>query len=97
MEAIAIRNIQSHFLEILEEVRNGKKVGILYDGIQTPVAMIVPYFEEKKIGTKSETLQMRRQRLIKYPDRYDPLALAGAAEDSPLDLTTIRKEWMKKN
>ena len=48
MEAIAVKKIQTHFPEILEEVRNGKKVGILYDGIKTPVAMIVPYTEEKK-------------------------------------------------
>jgi len=48
MEAIAVKNIQTHFPEILEEVRNGKKVGIMYDGIKTPVAMIVPYIEEKR-------------------------------------------------
>ena len=93
METIAVKKIQTHFPEILEEVRNGKKVGITYDGIQTPVAMIVPYIEAV---TSSETLQTRRQKLIKYPDRYDPLALAGAAEDSPLDLMQIRKEWTKK-
>jgi len=93
MDAIAVKNIPTHFPEILKEIRNGKKVGILYDGIKTPVAMIVPYIEAV---SSSETLQMRRQRLIKYPDRYDPLALAGAAEDSPLDLTQIRKEWTKK-
>ena len=52
MEAIAVKNIQTHFSEILEEVRNGKKVGIMYDGIKTPVAMIVPYIEEKKTERK---------------------------------------------
>jgi len=67
----------------------------MYDGIKTPVAMIVPYIEEKRAVSKSETLQKRRQMLINYPDRYDPLALAGAAEDSPLDLAQIRKGWMK--
>jgi len=93
MEAVAVKNIQTHFPEILEEVRNGKKVRIMYDGIKMPVAMIVPYIETV---SSSETLQARRQRLIKYPDTFDPLALAGAAEDSPLDLTQIRKEWTKK-
>ena len=88
MEAIAVKKIHTHFPEILEEVRNGKQVGILYDGIQTPVAMIVPFVEEN-------TLRMRRQRVIKYPDKYDPLALAGSAEDSPLNLTQIRKGWTK--
>ena len=48
MEAIAVGKIKNHFSEIVEEVRNGKKVGIMYDGIKTPVAMIVPYTEEKK-------------------------------------------------
>ena len=54
MEAIAVKNIQTHFPKILEKVRNGKQVGIMYDGIKTPVAMIVPYIEEiskeRKIG-----------------------------------------------
>jgi len=48
MEAVAVKNIQTHFPEILEEVRNGKKVRIMYDGIKMPVAMIVPYAEEKR-------------------------------------------------
>ena len=48
MEAIAVKNIQTHFPEILKEVRNEGKVGIMYDEIQTPVAIIVPYIEEKK-------------------------------------------------
>jgi antitoxin (DNA-binding transcriptional repressor) of toxin-antitoxin stability system len=52
MEAIAVVNIQNHFSEILKEVRNGKKVGIMYDGLKTPVAMIVPYIEEKKAKRK---------------------------------------------
>jgi len=52
MEAIAVKNIQTHFPEILKEVRNGKKVGIMYDGIKTPVAMIVPYIEEIKSERK---------------------------------------------
>jgi len=46
--------------------------------------------------SKNNTVRIRRQRLIKYPSIYDPLALAGAAESSPLNLTQIRKEWTKK-
>ena len=45
--------------------------------------------------SKNNTVRMRRQRLIKYPNKYDPLALAGAAEGSSLDLVQIRKEWTK--
>jgi len=39
---------------------------------------------------------MRRQNLVKYPQKYEPLALAGSAEGSPLDLAEIRKEWKKR-
>ena len=49
-----------------------------------------------EIVSKNDILRMRRQRLTKYPNKYDPLAMAGAAENSPLDLAQIRKEWMKK-
>ena len=91
METIAVGNIETCFPEILEEVRHGKKVSILYKGIKTPVAMIVPYIESTK-----DTLRTRRQKLIQYPDKYEPLALAGAAENSPLDLAQIRTGWMKK-
>jgi hypothetical protein len=41
-------------------------------------------------------MQLRKQKLIKIPHKYDPLALAGLAEDAPMDLSQIRKEWMKK-
>jgi antitoxin (DNA-binding transcriptional repressor) of toxin-antitoxin stability system len=92
METIAVDKIETCFQEILEEVRLGKKVSILCNGIKAPVAMIVPCIEEKK-----DTLRMRRQKLIRYPDRYEPLALAGAIEDnSPLDLAQIRRGWTKK-
>ena len=40
--------------------------------------------------------RLRRQKLIKIPQKYDPLALAGLAENTPLDLSQIRKEWTKK-
>ena len=39
--------------------------------------------------------QSEKQKLIKYPQKYDPLALAGAAEDFPLNLSQIRKGWTK--
>jgi antitoxin (DNA-binding transcriptional repressor) of toxin-antitoxin stability system len=48
MEAIAVDKIEPCFPEILEKVRLGKHVSILYKGITSPVAMIVPYIEEKK-------------------------------------------------
>jgi antitoxin (DNA-binding transcriptional repressor) of toxin-antitoxin stability system len=48
MKAIAAGEVRTHFSEILKEVRNGKKVGILYGKTKKPVAMIVPYDEEKR-------------------------------------------------
>ena len=46
--------------------------------------------------SKNDRLRLRRRRLMKYPSKYDPLALAGSAEDSPLDLIQIRKGWTKR-
>ena len=48
MKAMAVGELKTHFSQILEEVKNGKKVGILYGRAKKPVAMIVPYREEKK-------------------------------------------------
>ena len=45
------------------------------------------------LETASETkqVQLRRQNLIRYPQEYNPMALAGAAEEFPLSLSHIRK------
>lgn len=45
---MAVGELKTHFSEILEEVRHGKKVGILYGRAKEPVAMIVPYSDGKK-------------------------------------------------
>jgi antitoxin (DNA-binding transcriptional repressor) of toxin-antitoxin stability system len=54
MKAIAVGEVKTHFSEILEEVKQGNQVGILYGKLKKPIAMIVPYSEEKvskrKIG-----------------------------------------------
>ena len=47
-------------------------------------------------ASNNDIVRMRKQKLIKYPKKYEPMALAGSAEDSPLDLTEIRKGWKKK-
>jgi hypothetical protein len=51
------------------------------------------------LETTSETkhVHLRRQNLIRYPQEYNPMALAGVAEESPLNLSQIRKEWTKTN
>jgi len=54
------------------------------------------FVTSSQITPNSEVLRMRRQRLIKYPQKYEPLALAGSAENSPLNLAEIRKEWKKR-
>ena len=48
MKAMTVGEIKTHFSEILEEVRGGKRVGILYGRAKKPVAIIVPFSEEKK-------------------------------------------------
>lgn len=44
----------------------------------------------------NDTAQLRKRRLIKVPHKYDPLALAGLAEETPMDLAQIRKGWTKR-
>ena len=48
MKALSVGKLKTHFSQILDEVRQGKKVGIVYGRAKKPVAMIVPYHEEKK-------------------------------------------------
>ena len=43
-----VGELKTHFSAVLEEVKQGQKVGILYGRAKKPVAMIVPYVEEKK-------------------------------------------------
>ena len=45
--------------------------------------------------SQDNLIKLKRQKLIKYPRKYDPLALAGAAEGEALDLVQIRREWIK--
>jgi antitoxin (DNA-binding transcriptional repressor) of toxin-antitoxin stability system len=47
MKSLAVGELKSHFSQILDEVQQGAKVGILYGKSKKPVAMIVPYLEEK--------------------------------------------------
>jgi len=52
MKTMAVGELKTHFSEILSEVKNGKKVGIVYGRKKEPVAMIVPYSQEKKAERK---------------------------------------------
>jgi len=49
---MAVGELKTYFSKVLEEVRQGKKIGILYGRAKNPVAMIVPYQAEKKTGRK---------------------------------------------
>jgi antitoxin (DNA-binding transcriptional repressor) of toxin-antitoxin stability system len=53
IKEMTVGEIKTHFSEILQEVKTGKKFGILYGRTKKPIAMIVPYDEgksERKIG-----------------------------------------------
>jgi antitoxin (DNA-binding transcriptional repressor) of toxin-antitoxin stability system len=54
MKAMPVGEVKAHFSEVLEEVKHGNGIGILYGRTKKTVAMIVPYIEEKisrrKIG-----------------------------------------------
>jgi antitoxin (DNA-binding transcriptional repressor) of toxin-antitoxin stability system len=52
MKAMPVGEIKSHFSEVLEEVKRGNKVGILYGRAKKPVAMVVPYAEKKATKRK---------------------------------------------
>ena len=69
MKAMAVGELKTHFSEILEEVRHGKKVGILYGRAKEPVAMIVPYSEGKKTERKIGVLDGKVK--IEFSDNFE--------------------------
>jgi antitoxin (DNA-binding transcriptional repressor) of toxin-antitoxin stability system len=54
MKTMAFGELKTRFSKILEELRQGEKVGISYGRSKKPVAVLVPYGErgkaERKIG-----------------------------------------------
>ena len=69
MKAMAVGEFKAHFSEILEEVKRGNKVEILYGKAKKPVAMIVPYPEEKKAERKIGILDGKVK--IKFRDDFE--------------------------
>ena len=69
MKAMAVGELKTHFSEILEEVRRGEKVGILFGRAKKPVAMIVPYGEEKKATRKIGVLDGKVK--IEFKDDFE--------------------------
>ena len=43
---MAVGELKTNFSAVLEKVRQGQKVGILYGRAKKPVAMIIPYKDE---------------------------------------------------
>ena len=56
---------------------------------------ILGFVNSYETTTEKNLLQLKRQKLLKHPQKYNPLALAGAAGDFVLDLAKIRKGWTK--
>ncbi|MDR1986521.1 MAG: prevent-host-death protein [Treponema sp.] len=52
MKAMPVGELKTHFSEVLETVKRGNKIGILFGRTKRPIAMIVPYVEEKVINRK---------------------------------------------
>ncbi|MCL2800346.1 MAG: prevent-host-death protein [Treponema sp.] len=69
MKAMTVGEVKTHFSEILEEVKLGKKVGILYGRRKKPVAMIVPFNEKKQTERKIGILDGKVS--IKFKDNFE--------------------------
>jgi antitoxin (DNA-binding transcriptional repressor) of toxin-antitoxin stability system len=69
MKAMAVGEFKTHCSEILGEVMSGKKVGILYGRAKKPVAMLVPYREEKKTERKIGILDGKMS--VKFADDFE--------------------------
>jgi antitoxin (DNA-binding transcriptional repressor) of toxin-antitoxin stability system len=69
MKAMAVGELKTHFSEILEEVKRGNKIGILYGRTKKPIAMIVPYSEEKPTTRKIGILDGKIK--IQFKDDFE--------------------------
>jgi antitoxin (DNA-binding transcriptional repressor) of toxin-antitoxin stability system len=69
MKAMPVGEVKSHFSEVLEEVKQGNRIGILYGRTKKPVAMIVPYTEERTAKRKIGILDGKIK--IKFRDDFE--------------------------
>jgi antitoxin (DNA-binding transcriptional repressor) of toxin-antitoxin stability system len=72
MKTMPVGEFKTHFSEVLEEVKQGNKIGILYGRTKKPVAMIVPYIEEKASKRKIGILDGKIK--IKFRDDFEMTA-----------------------
>jgi antitoxin (DNA-binding transcriptional repressor) of toxin-antitoxin stability system len=52
MKTLPVGELKAHFSEILDSVQHGESIGILYGKKKKPIAMIVPYVEDKPEGKR---------------------------------------------
>ncbi|MCW7494721.1 prevent-host-death protein [Leptospira sp. 2 VSF19] len=52
MKSYAVGELKSHFSEVLEYVKNGEKVGILFGKNKKTIAMIVPINQKGDVKRK---------------------------------------------
>jgi antitoxin (DNA-binding transcriptional repressor) of toxin-antitoxin stability system len=69
MKEMPVGEVKAHFSEVLEEVKQGNRIGILYGRTKKPVAMIVPYIEEKVSKRKIGILDGKIK--IKFRDDFE--------------------------
>ena len=66
---MSVGELKTNFSQVLEEVKQGQKVGILYGRAKKPVAMIIPFQEEKKKDRKIGILNGKTT--IKFKDNFE--------------------------
>jgi len=69
MKTMTVGEIKTNFSQILEDEKHGKKVGILYGRKKKPIAMIVPYNDEKKSERKIGILDGKVS--INFKENFD--------------------------
>ncbi|MDR1250727.1 MAG: prevent-host-death protein [Treponema sp.] len=72
MKTMPVGEVKTHFSEVLEEVKQGNTIGILYGRAKKPVAMMVPYIEEKISRRKIGILDGKIK--IKFRDDFEMTA-----------------------
>jgi len=72
MNAMPVGELKTNFSKVLEKVMHGESVGILYGRVKKPVAMIVPYKEERKKERKIGILDGKTK--IKFKDDFEMTA-----------------------
>jgi len=72
MEAMSVGELKTNFSKVLEKVRHGESISILYGRVKKPVAMIIPYEEKKKKERKIGILDGKTT--IKFKDDFEMTA-----------------------